>query len=240
MKKCRKLVIVGAGEFAEIAYEYFSRDSEYEVCAFAVEKQYRTNDSLFDLPVVDFERVADLYPPSRYETYVAITYTQLNRVRKRLYMACKQKGYRCASYVSSHAFVWHNVTIGENTFIFEDNTIQYHAQIGNNVVIWSGNHIGHRSVIEDDAWLTSHVVVSGFCHIGRGSFIGVNATLGDNVVLGNDTVFGAGALTVKSLTEQGKVYVGIPAKPLLKTAYEQFSVSEAEDGIEDSQDSRDK
>ncbi len=37
MGKTRKLIIVGAGEFAEIAYEYFSYDSEYDVVAFAVE-----------------------------------------------------------------------------------------------------------------------------------------------------------------------------------------------------------
>ena len=114
--------------------------------------------------------------------------------------------------------------IGENTFIFEDNTVQYHVKIGNNVVLWSGNHIGHRSVIEDDCWLTSHDVISGFCRIGRGSFIGVNATLGDNVTLGEDTVFGAAAVTVKSLTEKGCVYIGSPAKKLSRTSYEQFGI----------------
>ena len=41
MEKTRKLVIVGAGEFGEIAYEYFTFDSEYEVVAFAVEKAFK-------------------------------------------------------------------------------------------------------------------------------------------------------------------------------------------------------
>lgn len=226
MEKSKKLVIVGAGEFAEIAYEYFTYDSEYEVVAFAVESKFRNQDKLFGLPVVDFETLEDRYSPQEHETYVAITYVQLNRVRKRLYQICKKKGYRCASYISSHAFVWHNIEIGENTFIFEDNTIQYHVKIGNNVVIWSGNHIGHRTVIEDDVWMTSHDVISGFCHIGSGSFIGVNATLGDNVTLGKDTVFGAGALAIKSLTESGKVYVGSPARPLKRTSYQQFGIKE--------------
>lgn len=226
MKKEKKLVIVGAGEFAEIAYEYFTYDSKYEVVAFAVESQFRNREELFGLPVVDFESLEDRYSPQKYETYVAITYVQLNRARKRLYQMCKEKGYQCASYVSSHAFVWNNVEIGENTFIFEDNTIQYHVKIGNNVVLWSGNHIGHRTVIEDDVWMTSHDVISGFCHIGSGSFIGVNATLGDNVTLGKDTVFGAGALAIKSLTESGKVYVGSPARPLKRTSYQQFGITE--------------
>jgi len=225
--KNKKLVIVGAGEFAEIAYEYFTFDSEYEVVAFAVENEYfQENSTLYALPIIPLETMQNVYSPDEFEVYIAVTYVKLNRARTRLYNIVKTKGYRCASYVSSRAFVWHNVKIGENTFIFEDNTIQHHVSIGNNVVLWSGNHIGHRSVIEDNCWLTSHDVVSGFCRIGEGSFIGVNATLGDNVTLPKDTVFGAGALTVKSLPDEGCVYVGSPAKKVNRTSYEQFGVDE--------------
>lgn len=224
MEKTKKLVIVGAGEFAGIALEYFTFDSEYEVVAFAVDEQYKASDEYMGLPLISFHDLREQYPPDDYHVFAAIAYSKLNRDRRRVFKACKELGYTCASYISSHAFVWHNVSVGENTFIFEDNTVQYHVSIGNNVVLWSGNHIGHRTVIEDDVWLTSHCVVSGFCRIGRGSFIGVNATLGDYVTLGEDTVFGAGALTVKNLKEKGCVYVGSPAKKLNRTAYEQFGV----------------
>lgn len=226
--KTKKLVIIGAGEFAEIAYEYFMFDSDYSVVAFAVEKEYRTEDFLFGLPVINFEDIVQKYTPSEFDVFVALTYAKLNRVRRRLYDICKKQGYHCASYVSSRAFVWHNVKIGENTFIFEDNTIQYHAQIGNNVVLWSGNHIGHRTIIEDDCWITSHDVISGFCRIGRGSFLGVNVSVGDKVVIAKDTVLGAGAVTVKNLDEIGQVYIGSPAKLLGKTSYMQFGISEEE------------
>ena len=36
--KTHKLVIVGDGEFGDIAYQYFTYDSPYEVVAFAVER----------------------------------------------------------------------------------------------------------------------------------------------------------------------------------------------------------
>jgi len=36
----KKIFIVGAGEFAQIAYEYFTHDSEFEVVAFCVNKEY--------------------------------------------------------------------------------------------------------------------------------------------------------------------------------------------------------
>lgn len=230
MKKTKKLVIVGAGEFGEIAYEYFTYDSEYEVAAFAVERHFQSFERLFGLPVIALEDMENSYNPLDYEVFVAVTYVQLNRARKRLYELCKQMGYMCASYVSSHAFVWHNVKIGENTFIFEDNVIQYHVNIGNNVVLWSGNHVGHRTVIEDHCWLTSHCVISGFCKIGESSFVGVNATLGDHVQIGKDSVFGAAAVTVKSLVEAGCVYVGNPARKWNRTSYQQFGIEESENG----------
>lgn len=229
MEKNKKLVIVGTGEFGGIAFEYFSDDSEYEVVAFAVESKYRDTDEIRGLPVIDFERIEAEYPPENYHVFVAVTYVRLNRTRRRLYRECKAKGYICASYVSSHSFFWKNAEIGENSFIFEDNTIQYHVKIGNNVILWSGNHIGHRTEIGDDCWLTSHVVVSGYCKIGNGCFIGVNATLGDNVTIAEDVVLGAGALTVKDLTEKAGVYVGSPAGLLKgRTSYTQFGVEEYE------------
>lgn len=226
MIKNKKLVIVGDGEFAEIAYEYFTYDSDYQVVAFAVEKEFRKRDELFNLPIIDFENITKEYPIDDYFVFVAITYTKLNRVRTRLYKACKFLGYQCASYISSRAFVWHNVSIGENSFIFENNTLQYHVSIGNNVVLWSGNHIGHRTVIQDNCWITSHDVISGYCKIGKSVFLGVNVSVGDNVQIEDDIILGAGAVTVKNLTEKGMVYIGSPAKMTGKTSYEQFGVNE--------------
>ena len=199
--KTKKLVIIGTGDFGEIASEYFRDDSEYEVVAFAVEREYRDTDQLFGLPVVDFEDIEKLYPPAEFCTFVAITYGQLNRVRRRIYESCKKMGYTCASYVSSRAFWGNHAEIGENSFVFEHNTIQYHVKIGNNVVLWSGNHVGHRTVIHDHCWICSHVVISGFCEIGESCFLGVNTALGNHLKVADDVVLAVNAGTVKDLTE---------------------------------------
>lgn len=226
--KTKKLIIIGTGEFAQIAYEYFTYDSEYSIEGFSVEKEYVQEEVLLGKPVVPFETIEHRFSPDDYEVFVAITYPKLNRIRTRIYRQCKEKGYCCASYISSRAFVWHNVKIGENTFIFEDNTIQHFAEIGDNVILWSGNHIGHRSVIGDNCWLTSHVVISGFCRVGKSCFIGVNSSVGDNVTIADDVVLGAGSVTVKDLSQKGMVYVGSPAKECGRTSYEQFNVKENE------------
>jgi len=223
MQKQKKLVIVGVGETAEIAYEYFTYDSPYEVVAFSVSSQYLKDESFCGLPVVPFETLEQAYAPSEFEVYVAISYVHLNRARTKMFLAAKAKGYTCASYISSRAFVWRNVTIGENVFIFENNVLQHKVQIGNNVILWSGNHIGHQTIIEDNVYLSSHCVISGFCVIGNSSFLGVNCTFNDNIKLGKDNVVGSGALIVKN-TEDGKLMIGAPAKPAAKSSYEAFNV----------------
>jgi sugar O-acyltransferase (sialic acid O-acetyltransferase NeuD family) len=219
----RRIVIVGAGEQAEIAFEYFTHDSPHEVECFSAEAAFIEEDTLYGLPVVPLEELARRYPPDRFAAFVSLSSTHLNRVRMRLYGIVKEMGFACVSYVSSRAFVWHNVSIGENTMVFENNVLQHHVRIGDNVVLWSGNHIGHRSVIGDHCFITSHVVVSGYCRVGAGSFLGVNSTVGDHLAIGRDCVIGAGAVVICDTEDRG-VYVGNPARPTGGDSFAAFGV----------------
>ena len=200
------LVIFGAGDIARLAHHYFTRDSEHGVAAFAVDRAFRTADAFLDLPLVDFEDVATRYPPHRHRMFVAVSYTQMNRVRAAKYEAAKALGYSLVSYVSSRCSWLTDQPPGDNCFILEDNTVQPFVRIGNDVTLWSGNHIGHDSVIEDHCFIASHVVVSGHVRVGPYCFIGVNATLRNSITLGPETLVGAGALVMKDTTPRS-VYV---------------------------------
>ena len=81
MKNREEIILIGDGEFAEIAYEYFTSDSPYSVKVFAAELQYLKKETLYDLPVVPFEEIEQIYPPNQYKAFVAINSTQLNRPR---------------------------------------------------------------------------------------------------------------------------------------------------------------
>ena len=219
MEKTDKLIIVGDSAFAEIAYEYFTHDSNYNVIAFSVEKAYLKKKELFGLPIVPFEKIESIYNVEEHKIFVAITYRGMNRLRTRLYQEAKTKGFSIASYVSSNAFVWHNVTIGENCFIFEDNVIQPFVSIGNNVIIWSGNHIGHHSTVSDNCFIASHLVISGYVLVHENCFLGVNATISNNLTIAKDSLVGAGALIVRD-TEEGKTYFGPRASVAKKKSLE--------------------
>ena len=223
--KSRRLVLVGDSAFAEIAYEYFTHDSPYEVVGFGVERAYRKRDSLFGLPVVDFEDVESRFSPAEHSMFVAVVYSQLNRLRARLFEAGRRKGYAMASYVSSRAFVWPNAQIGEHCFIFEDNTVQPFVAIGYDTILWGGNHIGHHSKIGNHCFISSHVVVSGFVEVGDHVFIGVNATVSNNVRIAKDCWIGPG-VTITKDTEEGRLYRPTAAEPATVSAPRFFKVRE--------------
>jgi sugar O-acyltransferase (sialic acid O-acetyltransferase NeuD family) len=185
-----KLIIVGDSAFAEIACEYFEKDTAFKVACFAVESAFRKRDTLLDKPVVDLEGLPQSFSAGEHAFYAAITYGQLNRLRRRLHDRMTGAGYRPACYVSPHAFVAASAKIGSHCFVMENNVVQPSVTIGDNVVLWSGNHIGHHSVIEADCFVSSHVVVSGFCRIGSRSFLGVNSTFANNVTVGADCWIG--------------------------------------------------
>ncbi|KOO58153.1 transferase [Rheinheimera sp. KL1] len=206
MKK--KLVIFGSGDIAQLAHYYFTEDSDYEVVAFTVDREYKTEDTFCGLPVIAFEMLQSVYSANDVSIFVALSYSKLNSIRKEKYLMVKSFGYMLASYISSKATVLNNWKIGENCFILEDNTIQPFVEIGNNITLWSGNHIGHHSVIRDHTFLASHIVVSGGVIIGEQCFIGVNATLRDHISIGERCVVGAGALLLGDAEADG-VYKGL-------------------------------
>ena len=120
--KSKKIILFGNSAFAEIAYEYFTNDSIFEVSAFTVSEDYLKNDEFFGLPIVPFEKIHECFPPDKFQMHICVVYKRLNRVRMHFYEEAKKKGYTLASYISSRAFVWKNVVIEDNCFIFENNT----------------------------------------------------------------------------------------------------------------------
>ncbi len=196
----KPIIIFGAGQIAELAHYYFLTDSDKNVAAFTVDREYIKSETVAGIPVIPFDDIESIYPPAQYDCFVALAYSNLNLVRREKVAAVKLKGYSLVSYISSHATVLiDESSIGENCFILEDNTIQPFVKIGNNVTLWSGNHIGHHSVIDDHCFISSHVVVSGNAHIEEMCFLGVNCTIRDGIVVGRSSIVGASAWVNKSL-----------------------------------------
>jgi hypothetical protein len=84
VKTGSRLVIVGDGKFVRIAHEYFTHSSPHTVVGFAVERNFLKTSEYLGLPVVPFEEVEKHFASTEHKAFVAVTYTQLNRVRAAL------------------------------------------------------------------------------------------------------------------------------------------------------------
>ena len=153
--------------------------------------------------------------------FVALSYKNVNKIRAEKYYEAKEKGYKLVSYVCSKSTYWDDLEIGDNCFIFEDQTIQPFVKIGDNITMWSGNHIGHEAVIGDHCFITSHVVISGHVTIEPYCFLGVNCTIIDGITIAQESVIGAGATVVKD-TEPGGVYIGKAAERYKKSSESKY------------------
>ncbi len=207
-----KVLIWGLEDFAELAHFYLTHDSDHEVSAFCVDREFLNGTSRYrHLPVVAFEDVSGSYPPGEYSFLAPMSHRRMNNDRKQVFHRIQDKGYELISYVSSKATVFPETTIGRNCFILEDNTIQPFVRIGDNVVLWSGNHLGHHSEIRDHVFFSSHVVLSGHCRVESRCFLGVNSTIRDGLCIAEGSLVGMGAVVTRD-TEPWGVYTGSPAR----------------------------
>lgn len=203
-----KVVLFGSGRGADVAYRFLTRDSNHEVCAFVLDRQYITQTTFHDLPVVAFEDVEQRFAPGEYKMLVLLGYQKMNALRAEKYLAAKKKGYSFISYANSQFYRAEDLNIGENCFILDNQSISLDVEIGNNVVMWSSNHIGDLTRIGDHAWLSSHATIAAEVVVQPYCFIGIGATVGNKVTLGQGTFVGANALVASDTAENSVCVVG--------------------------------
>lgn len=212
------MVIFGTSDLGQKVDFYLSNDSTFEVVAYTISKEALKNNPLKQLnnkPIVPFEEVDNIYPPNKYQMFVAIGYAQMNKLRKRFIEAAEAKKYSLISYICSSTTKWHDLEMQSNAFIFEDNSLQPGVRIGKGVILSRGNSIGHDSVIEDYCFLANHTVLCGHCIIGTESFIGSNATIADGVAIAPKNLVGAAAF-IKRNTNPEEVFITPQTEKCLK------------------------
>jgi sugar O-acyltransferase (sialic acid O-acetyltransferase NeuD family) len=211
------LVIIGTGDFAEVACKYLS--VSYRIVAFSVEAAYQTQAHFMGVPVIAFE---DLYRdrvPAGTQVFVAIGPSRSNSVRERIFIETINRGFSCIRFVHPNATICDSVRIGANCFIFPGVVVEPFVTLGDNCILWSNSTVAHHSTIESHTFLAPGAMVSGRSTIERNCFLGINCTVRDNVLVGAGSIIGAGAV-VKSNVVAGSVLSAKPADALEQNAME--------------------
>jgi sugar O-acyltransferase (sialic acid O-acetyltransferase NeuD family) len=209
------VVIFGAGETARIAFRGFLYDSPYHISQFVVDDKFAGTlpNDLFGYSVSTLSDFLSKPRQSTYAVFVAFSAKNLSQDRAERIEVLSAKGIELISYVSSRAFVDHDVTINRNVMVLENNTLQSEVAIGAGTLVWSGNHIGHQTVIGENNFISSHVCIGGQAKIGKQNYFGMNCTVRDTVTLSDHIVIGSNSFVNKDIFSAG-VYFGTPAKIL--------------------------
>lgn len=193
----KPLVIYGTGKIASVVADYIQADDEYEICAFVVQSEFMTSDQFKHKPVVHYDQLVTLYPPSDFSILVAVGYHNMNSERETLFNEIKSMGYDMAKYVHPSVVCLDESQIAPGCIIFDHVSVQPGAKIAENTYVWSNCVIAHGSEIKPHCWIAAGCVVAGDAVISHNCFLGVNSTVGHNVVLGQATFVGANTLVSK-------------------------------------------
>jgi len=206
----KKIIIYGAGSFAELMLYHFHSDSDYQVVAFCLDPEYITQDHLLDLPLISIDDALSLYPPSEYSMFVAIGYRKM-RNRKLLYAKAKNLGYKLVNFISSKAHVSENLQIGENNVIQSSCDIEPFVTIGHNNIFWTGTIVGHHAHVGHHNYLSGGCGVGGKCVVGDLCFMGNAALMVNNLKIAHETYMISGSIILKDTLPYAK-YHGNPSK----------------------------
>lgn len=197
----KKLVIVGDGKIADVAFQCFTKDEDWDVVGFAVEKKFRKKSQYRGLPVSELENLSRDYDSQNISLFVAVGYHECNLVRQRIFQHLAKEGYDFASYVSSFASVPRDFSPPRNVLVQEFVSIQAGASLEENVFLFSGCTVGHHAFLGAHSWVASGVSIGGASKIGELGFLGLNATIGHEVTIGHRSFIGASSLVLKDLPD---------------------------------------
>jgi sugar O-acyltransferase (sialic acid O-acetyltransferase NeuD family) len=210
----KQAVLFGNSAVAAVMHQYLIRDTDVQVRAFTVDREFIQEQTLSGLPVVPFDEVVELFPPAEHAMMIAVGYVRGNHLRAERCAQARQMGYRLFSYVSPKASIWEGMAVPDNCRIGDFASIAPFSHIGEDVYISTGACIGHHVVIKDHCFISSGVRIGGYSTIEPYTFIGLNATVRNRIHIARSCVIGAGAVILSDTQEKG-VYIASPAEKLI-------------------------
>jgi len=202
----KRLIIVGAGQTAEQIYYLAKEQRAFDTIVFAVDAQYRDQDTLCGTQVLDLNAVLRAQDKMNDAFFVAMSWNRLNHYRTVMYYRIKEHNLHLASIVANKAAIYANAEMGDNVWVSEHSIVGCLAKLENNVYIQPGASVLHNAIIRDHCFIGASSVIGGNSKIGPGSFVGLGAVVHNDVTIGRKCIIGAGAIVRRDLPDYSIVY----------------------------------
>lgn len=180
-----------------------------QVCAYVVDAEYIQETELDNVEVISFEEMQEKYPTEDVVLVMAIGYTQMGNVRKKVFEKCKAMGYRFENYIHPTAIISPDVMLGEGNNILEGVIVEVGVTIGNANLFFGGSMIGHESEIGNYNTFSVKSTIAGCVEVRNNCFLGAASAVKDHVIIDDYVLLGATAYGYKNIPAYSVV---VPAK----------------------------
>ncbi len=206
------IIIYGETEFAERIFSYIKFENAANVLAFTNARSFKQKESIQGVPVIAFEDLSKEFIGVEFKILIAIGYSQMNNIRKKIYEECKNSGYNIATYISK-TVIKYSSDIEEGCIIMPNVYIGPNCKIGRCNIFESSSCLSHDNKFGDFNFISTSVTFGGYSTVKNNCFIGLNCTIKDNITIEYYSLIGSASNLLKN-TEKHCVYVGNPARKL--------------------------
>lgn len=209
----KPIIVYGNTSLCKMIYHEATEMEHFSIAGFSVEKAYLLGrESLLSLPLLAFETIEELYPPSNYDMLVAFTgYKNRGREREDKYIQAKQKGFTLRNFLSSKSDIMPDITWGDNNIVLGLSHMGVSGIIGCNNLIRQQVYLGHDFKMGSHNQVTAGCTIGGECEIKDYCYLGLGSTIISGIELAEGTLVGAGSTVIKSTVPYSK-NVGNPSR----------------------------
>ncbi len=202
----KQLVIIGAGGHGKVVSDIAALTG-YDRIAFLDDNEKL--DTCNGYPVVG--RVCDYTHYKDSDFSVAIGN---GTVRSALLEKLQRDNMTIATLIHPNAVVANSVSIGVGTVVMAGAIINAESRIGKGCIINTAASVDHECVLSDYVHISAGTHLAGNVQVGKSTWLGIGAVVSNNLSICADSIIGAGAVVVQSITEKG-TYIGVPAKKMM-------------------------
>ncbi len=201
----KKLIVLGAGSFAEEVLDIVQETGLYVVVCF-VEGIDRTQcgKNIAGVPVIWIDEI------EKHDASCVLLCGVGSPKRKNLIEKTRTTGMEFINVVHPSARISKTVRMGKGNLISVGSILAAGCSIGDHCIINRAAVIGHHVTIENFVTISPGVNIGGGSSIGECSYIGMGAIILDHILVGRNSIVGAGAVVTKNVPDNVQV-VGIPA-----------------------------
>lgn len=204
-KEFKKIIIIGAGENAQIVANILAYQAENKIIGF-LDDNKRGQDIL--------GKISDYVNYNKKDYYFFVSFGN-GQLRKKFYLRLKRDKVKFINAIHPTTWIEKKVELGENVMVGAFSYININTKIGDNTIINNGCLIEHDNKIGKHCQLTPGIVTGGGVTIAEGVYVGLGTIIRDHIVIAKNCLIGMDSNVVKNTTADS-VYYGNPAKFIKK------------------------